>query len=298
LTHTVIPPALAHWKTSSGWHWHKCHKIFVREGGEGPTLLLLHSFATASWSWHKLWSALSRHFRLIAVDFIGFGLSDKPWPYRYSLMDQADLIELLLRKKRVTAYSIMAHGYGASVAQELMARTQWRRAQGVHTPDLQSVTLLNGGIVPELHQAPFVLRLMASPLGKRCLPLWAKGRFRRNFAQIFGANHRPSEEEIDVFWVLLTHNKGLFRLPYLSNYLRERMQQRQRWLAVLQHPPAPLLHINGIADPISGAPISQWMQRHSAAQVIALEGVGHYPHLEAPEQLVSQFIHWLNQRVL
>ncbi|MCB0571640.1 MAG: alpha/beta fold hydrolase, partial [Phaeodactylibacter sp.] len=65
------------------------HRVFYREEGRGEALLLLHGFPTASWDWHKLWEPLSEQFHLIAPDFIGFGFSDKPRPYPYSIRDQA-----------------------------------------------------------------------------------------------------------------------------------------------------------------------------------------------------------------
>jgi len=62
---------------------------------------LIHGFPTASWDWNKIWNALKKKYHLLAPDLIGFGFSDKPKKYNYSIMDQADLIEDFLKKKKI-----------------------------------------------------------------------------------------------------------------------------------------------------------------------------------------------------
>ena len=66
----------------------------------------------------------------IAADFLGFGFSDKPRNYPYSILDQADLLEALLREKGITHVHIISHDYGDTVAQELLARFQERTQKG------------------------------------------------------------------------------------------------------------------------------------------------------------------------
>ena len=278
------------WKSQCEWFFHKGHRIFVKEAGQGPDLLLLHGFPTASWDYHLIWPELIRHFHVLAPDFIGFGFSDKPRRYRYSLHDQADMVELLLRHKGVHRYAILAHDYGDSVAQELMWRTRWRHRQGVKTPALAGVVLLNGGIVPGLHRPRMVQRLMASPLGPLLLPFWNKGTLRRTFRRIFGASRQPDEALITAFWQLITCNNGKRVLPRLIGYMKERIQHRSRWVEVLVHPPCPLMHLNGVEDPIAGGHLADWMARHSPATVVRLEGTGHYPQVEAPQRVLEHVL--------
>jgi pimeloyl-ACP methyl ester carboxylesterase len=66
------------WKYKALSFDYKNNKIAYWEEGEGPVLLLIHGFPTASWDWHKLWNDLTQKFRVIAPDMIGFGYSAKP----------------------------------------------------------------------------------------------------------------------------------------------------------------------------------------------------------------------------
>jgi pimeloyl-ACP methyl ester carboxylesterase len=69
------------WRQAGAFFKHKCHNIFWREGGNpsGPVLLLVHGFPTASWDWEKIWPDLAQRYRLLTLDMIGFGFSDKPY---------------------------------------------------------------------------------------------------------------------------------------------------------------------------------------------------------------------------
>ena len=92
---------LAEWKAGGDYHHYNEHQIFVREGGSGDPLLLIHGFPTASWDWQQLWPALTKRYHVITLDMLGFGFSDKPRNYPYSILDQADLIEQLLESKNI-----------------------------------------------------------------------------------------------------------------------------------------------------------------------------------------------------
>ena len=59
---------------------------------------------------------------MLAPDFLGFGASEKPADHRYSLLEQADLVEARVGAHRRAETILVAHDYGVSVAQELLAR--------------------------------------------------------------------------------------------------------------------------------------------------------------------------------
>jgi pimeloyl-ACP methyl ester carboxylesterase len=93
----------------------------------GPTpqsrfLVLIHGFPTASWDWVLLWDDLCRDYTVAALDMIGFGYSDKPVRYAYSILDQADLHDAFFAHLEIRACHLFVHDYGDTVAQELLAR--------------------------------------------------------------------------------------------------------------------------------------------------------------------------------
>jgi pimeloyl-ACP methyl ester carboxylesterase len=94
--------------------------------------------------------------------------------------------------------------------------------------------------------------------------------------------------EMEEAWQLLVRAGGRRCMPALLGYIRERSTQRARWVGALQQAGIPLALVNGVEDPISGRSIvTRWRELLPAAPVIELAGVGHYPQLEAPQQVLD-----------
>ena len=72
---------------------HSIH-TFYRDG-TGPLLVLLHGFPTSSFDWREFLKVDTKR-SVLAFDFLGFGLSDKPRDHSYTLSWQADLTEELV----------------------------------------------------------------------------------------------------------------------------------------------------------------------------------------------------------
>src|SRR5437867_9720295 len=84
-------------------------------------LLLVHGFPTSSFDWHGLIDAFARDRRVVAFDFPGFGLSDKP-DVAYSLFDQATVLEQVVAALGIERAAVVSHDMGDSVTAEVLAR--------------------------------------------------------------------------------------------------------------------------------------------------------------------------------
>ena len=265
------------------------YQVFFRQENRETqeVILLLHGFPTASWDWHRVWSKLAEDYRLVAPDFLGFGFSDKPKGHEYSIPQQSDICEALLSELGVQRVHLLAHDYGNTVAQELLARFEDRNAAGKQELRIQSCCFLNGGLFPETHRPKLIQRLLISPLGPLLTPFVGQRAMARTFRQIFGPNTQPTMEEMDAYWELIAHNQGNKVMPRLIRYMAERVRNRDRWVGVLQKTRVPLRLIDGIVDPISGEHMAQRFEALvPRADVVRLPGIGHYPQIEAPEQVL------------
>ncbi len=270
------------------------HSIFYMDEGQGDALICIHGFPTASWDWASIWPGLTARFRVIAPDMIGFGFSDKPRAYEYTFRDQATLHETLLASLGVTSAHVLAHDYGDSVAQEMLARYEERKAAGAPGLQLRSVCLLNGGIIPDEHRPRPMQRLLAGPFGALIGRLTTEPKFHKSFSEIFGPDTRPSTEELSQFWRLLEHNGGRYIMHKLIRYMRERKQFRDRWVGILKTASVPRCFINGPKDPISGRHMAEAYRRLVPnPDVTLLEGIGHYPQVEAPERVLETFFRFI-----
>lgn len=262
--------------------------IFLREQGTGPALLLVHGFPTSSWDWAALWPSLASTQRVLAPDLLGFGRSSRPPGQAYRIAEQADLLLKVLKQSDVRRCHLLAHDYGNTVAQELLARA----VEGVLPVQIESVVFLNGGLFPECHRPVLLQRLLLSPLGPLLARLTSKKRFAANMRRIFGPATPPSDRLIEGFWTLLQEDGGIAALPALLRYIPERHAQRERWVGALQRTQVPIGFINGSADPISGAHMAaRWRALLGDEHLVELPGIGHYPQLESPPAVLEAYRH-------
>lgn len=267
--------------------------MFVRTGGSSSAagLLLIHGFPTASWDWEAVWPALITHFHVVTLDMMGFGFSAKPRSYAYSLIDQASLCEAVLQHLGLHAYHVLAHDYGDSVAQELLARQGDGRR-----PTMLSAAFLNGGLFPETHRPVLIQRVLRSPLGPLMARLVSPAGLARTMRRIFGPDTQPDADLLDAFWFLVETGNGRAVMHKLIRYMDERRTHRERWVGALQRSPVPLKLIDGTADPISGAHMAaRYRELIPAADVTLLDGIGHYPQVEAPEQVLAAYLDFVSR---
>ena len=97
--------------------------VFVRTGGSGPPLLLLHGYPQTHVAWHRVAPALSRHFTIVAPDLRGYGQStyvpSDSMHRAYSKRTMAkDAVELMAALG-FDRFSVMGHGRGGRVAYRL-----------------------------------------------------------------------------------------------------------------------------------------------------------------------------------
>ena len=74
----------------------------------------------------------------------------------------------------------------------------------------------------------------------------------------------------------------------LIQYMRERRENRDRWVQALQKADMPFALIDGVEDPISGEHMVQRFEELvPSKQTIRLAGLGHYPHLEDAAKVLA-----------
>lgn len=263
------------------------HTLFARVSGRGPWVTFLHAFPTSSWDWSQVVPALAGENRCLCVDFLGFGDSDKPRRHRYSILEQADLVETVWRHHGVEQTLLVAHDYGATVAQELIARHD----EGGGAVRFEGAVLMNGALYVDLARPLLVQRLLAAPaIGAIVARAVGFRGFARGLASVFSNEHPISDEELREHWRVLARRGGTGPIAHrLSHYLRDRSKNAARWEAALERTTVPLTFVWGMVDPRSGAHIAvRIRERIPHATFVELDNVGHYPQLEVPGRVAEE----------
>jgi len=97
--------------------------IHYVETGEGQPVLLIPGAWSTYRYWNRITPLLSKHYRLLALDYLGAGDSDKPGSgFGYTVEEQADLIAGIIEALQVSKVHIIGTSYGGSIALNLAAR--------------------------------------------------------------------------------------------------------------------------------------------------------------------------------
>jgi len=261
--------------------------VFRARLGAGPVMTLLHGFPSSSHDWAKAAPLLSSRHTLLAPDFLGFGASEKPVEHRYSLHEQADLVEALWAAEDVRATVLVAHDYGVSVAQELLARAR----EGALAVELTSVHLMNGGLYPELHRPQPVQSALLDPeQGPRISELVNEELFVAGLGPTFAPGYDASGDSADI-WAATSREGGERIGHLLIAYIADRERHGERWVRALETTTVPLSFVWGMLDPVSGAHmLDRIRERLPEASFTALEDVAHWPSLEAPGRVGPQLL--------
>jgi len=253
-----------------------------RQEGEGPLLLLLHGFPSSSYDWRPLLELLPGA-NVLAFDFLGFGLSDKPRDSDYSLFWQADLTEELVRRHGGgRPVFVLAHDMGTSVANELMARD----LEGRLGMELAGILLFNGSMVLEVASPTPAQRALRSRLGPLVARLSSERFFRHQFGSVFSAAHPLSEEEAADQWALVCHNGGRSLGHRLVSYMDQRETHAERWHGAIRDWPGALSLAWGMLDPVaSTAVLAALRELRPGVAVSELSELAHYPQIEDPRAI-------------
>ena len=262
-------------------------EVFLARQGTGPAMTMLHGFPSSSHDWAKVLPALGARHEVLAADFLGFGASEKPCGHRYSLLEQADLIEAMWAAQGIEETVLVAHDYGVSVAQELLARA----AEGRLGVGLRALHLLNGGLYPELHRPqPVQTALLDPEQGPRISELVTEELFIAGLRPTFAEHYDAATDSADI-WEATKHQDGERIGHLLIRYITDRREHAERWTGALEATGVPLRFVWGMLDPVSGAHMAERIrERLSDAPFVALEDVAHWPPLEAPERVAAALL--------
>ncbi|NIH78086.1 alpha/beta fold hydrolase [Amycolatopsis viridis] len=284
-------------------------RLHVAEAGDGPLVLFLHGFGQFWWTWrHQLTALADAGYHAVAADLRGYGDSDKP-PRGYDGWTLAGDVAGLVRALGERQAHLVGHAWGGLLA--------WTAA-ALHPRVVASVTVLGGA-------HPLALRSAIARTGLRRkrsnqaralahlfrfqVPVaperWLTEDDGANLAGLLRAWSGPQWTATADF----DTSSALFREAMLIPGVAHSALEYYRWAfraqfrgegrrfatEVSARVPAPVLQIHGAADPCvlpeTARASAPWRGPRSAMD--ELDGIGHFPHLEAPEPTTKALLDFL-----
>jgi pimeloyl-ACP methyl ester carboxylesterase len=257
--------------------------IFVIDKGKSKeTLVILHGYPTSSYDYYKVLPELSKHYRVIIHDHLGFGFSDKPLEYSYSIIEQADIALQLWKQMGLTNVTLLAHDYGTSIATEILAR---HNKQQINL-QIDQLILCNGSMHIELSKLRVIQKLLRNKITRKWVAkLTNFSLYKKNLRNIYFDKKKISNEELQEMWFQLLHNKGEKIIHSLSNYINERYTFWHRWIGALKETQIPTKIVWAKNDPVAIDLIAELLalEIHNN-KLFWIKECGHFPMLEKPEE--------------
>jgi pimeloyl-ACP methyl ester carboxylesterase len=275
-------------------------EIFHVEIGDpnNPVLLLIHGWPTSSIDWFEVADKLSARFRVCALDFPGYGFSDKPQGWGYSLARDAELVEFYLSQViGAQAAVVVAHDRGDSVALLHAARC----AEGRSAVRLEHLVLSNANIflpLSNLTEAQRTLLRNSSAAGTMGA-LTPSQLAQAMGASTFTPARKPGDPEVEALSETFGHADGVKVLHETIQYLVERSNDEQRWLTALGAAAFPTTLIWGLYDTVSPPRVASYvwneylMLKPGANRLYFIPDANHYLQNDRPDAFVEVLLHAL-----
>ncbi|MCH2032659.1 MAG: alpha/beta hydrolase [Tenacibaculum sp.] len=260
------------------------NEVFVIDEGKhnNKTMVILHGYPTSSFDYYKVLDTLTSEYRVIIHDHLGFGFSDKPKNYSYSLIEQADIALQLWKTLGISEFTLLAHDYGTSVATEIIARHNKKQT----AVNIEKLILCNGSMHIELSQLRFIQKLLKNKFtGKYIAKLSNEFIFTKNIQNVYFDKQKVTNEELKEMWQQLIYNEGKSVIHRLSNYINERYYFWHRWIGALKETELETKIVWAKNDPVAVFKIAELLSKEiKNNKLFPLENSGHFPMLESPEE--------------
>jgi pimeloyl-ACP methyl ester carboxylesterase len=258
-------------------------QIAYRLAGTGPVLLLIHGMAGSSETWRYVLPALAKRFTVLAPDLLGQGHSDKPRG-DYSLGAQASMLRDLVDALDLGRATIVGQSLGGGVAMQFAYQFPER---------CERLVLVNSGGLGR--EVTVYLRMLTVPGFESVFPLFCRPRLRqagRQVAKWLTPPGVPAQRAAQEIWRSYASLADADSRRAFFRTLREVIDLSGQAVSALgrlyRAAHVPTLIVWGAQDPF--IPVGHGVAAHQAIPGSRLEifdGVGHYPHCEAPERFVE-----------
>lgn len=235
--------------------------FYVCAGDETrPAIVMAHGFPTSSFDFRPLFAALQKDFRVCAIDFPGYGMSDKPpAPYRYTLGQDAQLIwDFVTKIVPLKEFVLFSHDRGDSVALNFLQLYQAAKNRPFR---ITHQFLTNANMYLPLANLTDFQKLMLNPATSA---IAVKRVTAERLAAGLGATQyspplAPEDPEVRALAYAFAWQNGTQVIPATIQYLNERKKYEVEFLQALEKSDVPATLIWGAHDMVSPLRVANYV---------------------------------------
>jgi pimeloyl-ACP methyl ester carboxylesterase len=262
-------------------------EIFTLEAGPlreelYEPLLVIHGFPTCSYDYRHVLAGLAANRQVLLLDLVGFGLSAKP-DIHFSVELYADVVMAYIADVGISRFALLTHDMGDTVGGELLAR----QAEGRWPVEVTRRVLTNGSIYIEMAHLTVGQQLLLALDDERITQAPGQDDIAASLAATMAEGSVAARADLTDDAGLICREQGNHLLARTIRYIEDRRRSEHRYTGAIESHPSPVGVVWGSEDPIAVVEMTTYFsQRRWDATLHILEGVGHYPMLEAPAEFL------------
>lgn len=264
-------------------------KLHYLDEGQGETILFVHGTPSWSFDFRNIIKKLKTDFRCVAIDHIGFGLSDKPEHYDYSTQNHSKTLETFVLDKKFENITLVVHDFGGPIGLNFARQ---------HSGKVKNLVILNSWLWSNKNAPDFVklTKMLKSPL----LPfLYRYLNFSPRFIlpRSFGEKKLPKRllKQYTKPFADKTQRNGA--LAFVKSLLNDQDWFEELWNNRHTIADKPALFIWGMKDPvIKPYNLDKFISGFTNSKTVKLETSGHFPQEEQPEQVTKAIFEFLKEK--
>jgi len=269
-------PFPSHYYPANGYNLH-----YIDEG-KGETILFVHGTPSWSFDFRNIIKSLSKDFRCVAIDHIGFGLSDKPYHYDYSVQQHSRTLEQCIEHLNLNNITLVVHDFGGPIGLSCAIRQSER---------IKNIVILNSWLWSSKQEPDFitftsVLRNPLLPFLYRYLNFSARFLLPSSFGK-----HKPSKNILSHYTKPFENSKQREgSLAFAHSLLNDQDWFEKLWDMKDTICQKPTLFIWGMKDSfIKPYYLEKFRSGFPNSSCVQLQDAGHFPQEEEPD-IVSKSI--------
>jgi len=257
-------------------------KLHYIDEGHGDILLFVHGTPSWSFDFRHIIKALRSSFRCIAIDHIGFGLSDKPEHYDYSTINHSRTLEKFIIHKQLNNLTMVLHDFGMPIGFNFSLN---------HPGKVKNFVILNSWLWSAKQDPDFIKlsRILRSPV----LPfLYRYMNFSARFILPGSFGERKLSKKLLKQYTQPFGSKSQRNgtLAFAKSLLNDQDWFEELWVKKHLVAEKPFLFIWGMKDPvIKPKNLEKFLIGFPQSEVLKINSAGHFPQEEEP-LLVSKSI--------
>ena len=255
-------------------------KIHYLEAGNGSVVILLHGLGSDASEWSDTIALLSKTHRVLAVDQVGFGQSDKPF-INYRIGTLVDFLEGFCKQLKIERASLIGHSTGGAIAASFAL---------AYPEQVERLVLVDSGYGYALPKVPDSRLLGHTPGTLKIINPATREDARQLLALVvYDEQTVNSDAAVDQLF------EGAVRSGYANQRFVESFARREDVLDDrLQAIKQPTLIVWGREDGINSLELGQrFNQEIPGSELVVIDKCGHNPNVEQPAEFNAAVLRFL-----